>query len=74
MLTSDIPRIERENTTAQNAQDLTPFGLKDPTIKVTAKTKDAKTIEILFGSDNPRKTFTYAKLGNSNDVFLTASN
>jgi len=74
MLASDIPRIERQDTAAQNAQDLAPFGLKDPAVKVTAKTKDAKTIEILFGSDNPRKTFTYAKLGNGNDVFLTASN
>jgi hypothetical protein len=74
MLASDIPRIEREDTAVQNAQDLAPFGLKDPRVTVTAKTKDGKTIEILFGADNPRKTFTYAKLGNSNDVFLTASN
>ncbi|HEY2380915.1 MAG TPA: DUF4340 domain-containing protein [Terriglobia bacterium] len=75
MLAADIPRIEREDTVAENAQDLAPFGLKDPPpVKVSAKTKDGKTIEILFGADNPRKTFTYAKLPNSNDVFLTASN
>src|SRR5438105_9648910 len=29
-LASNIPRIEREDTVAQNAQDLTAFGLKDP--------------------------------------------
>lgn len=75
LLASDIPRIEREDTVAQNATDLAPFGLKDPPpVKVSAKTKDGKTIEILFGGDNPRKTYTYAKLPNSNDVFLTASN
>ena len=73
-LASDISRIEREDTVAQNAQDLTPFGLKDPAVKVSAKTKDGKSFEILFGSENPRKTFTYAKFGNNNDVFLTASN
>jgi hypothetical protein len=73
-LASNIPRIEREDTVEQNAQDLTPFGLKDPVVKVTAKTKDGKTFDILFGADNPRKTFTYAKFGNNNDVFLTASN
>src|ERR1700733_6394281 len=28
-LASDIPKIEREDTVAQNAQDLAPFGLKD---------------------------------------------
>ena len=75
LLASDIPKIEREaDTVAQNAQDLTPFGLKDPAVKVNAKTKDGKTIDIAFGADNPRKTFTYAKSGTSNDVFLTASN
>ncbi len=73
-LASDVSRIEREDTVAQNAQDLTPFGLKDPAVKVSAKTKEGKSFEILFGAENPRKTFTYAKFGNNNDVFLTASN
>jgi hypothetical protein len=74
LLASNIPRIEREDTVEQNAQDLAPFGLKDPAVKVMAKTKDGKTFDILFGADNPRKTFTYAKFGNNNDVFLTSSN
>ena len=73
-LASNIPQINRDDTVAQNAQDLTPFGLKEPPVKLSAKTKDGKQIEILFGSDNPKKTFTYAKLGGSNDVFLTGSN
>jgi hypothetical protein len=73
-LASSIPRIERNDTVAQNAQDLSAFGLKEPPVKVSSKLKDGKTIDILFGSDNPRKTFTYAKLANSNDVFLTGSN
>src|SRR5712692_4097740 len=39
-LASNVPRIEREDTIAQNdAQDLTPFGLKDPAVKLSAKTK-----------------------------------
>src|SRR5437016_2475522 len=66
-MASSVPRIERNDTVAQNAQDLSAFGLKDPAVKVSAKLKDGKTIDILFGSDNPRKTFSYAKLGNSND-------
>src|SRR5215471_16188798 len=53
MLASDIPRIEREDSAVQNVQDLEPFGLKNPRVTVTAKTKDGKTIEILFGNDNP---------------------
>src|SRR5438105_2396635 len=73
-LASNVPRIERQDTVAQNAQDLAPFGLKDPPVKVAAKTKDGKTIEISFGAENPKKTYNYAKLPNNNDVFLTASN
>src|SRR5256886_2894027 len=73
-LASNIPQIDRNDTVAHNAQDLTSFGLKDPPAKVSAKTKDGKTLEILFGSENPKKTYNYAKLGGSNDVFLTGSN
>jgi hypothetical protein len=74
MLASNIPKIEREDTVAQNAQDLSQFGLKDPPVKVSAKTKDGKTLEVLFGADNPKKTYNYAKLPTGNDVFLTGSN
>ncbi len=73
-LASNFPQIDRNDTVAQNAQDLTSFGLKDPPVKVSAKTKDGKTLEILFGSENPKKTYNYAKLGAGNDVFLTGSN
>src|SRR5947207_11641521 len=41
-LASNIPKIEREDTVAQNVQDLSQFGLKDPAVKVSAKTKDGK--------------------------------
>src|SRR5215510_10904616 len=73
-LISNIPRIEREDTVAQNVQDLAQFGLKDPAVKVSAKTKNGQTIEILFGAENPKKTYNYAKLTSGNDVFLSASN
>ena len=73
-LASNIPRIERGDTVAQNAQDLSQFGLKEPPVKLSAKTMDGKTLEILFGSENPKKTFNYAKLPAGGDVFLTASN
>jgi hypothetical protein len=74
MLASNIPRIEREDTVAQNAQDLTPFGLKEPRVTVAAKLTNGKTIEISFGAENPRKTYHYAKLAGSNDVFLAPNN
>src|SRR6202008_1365606 len=43
-LASNIPKIEREDNVAQNVQDLSQFGLKDPAVKVSAKTKDGKAV------------------------------
>jgi len=73
LLASNVPRVEREDTVTSQATDLAPFGLKDPALKVVAKTKDGKTIELLFGAENPRKLYNYAKFANSNEVFLTPS-
>src|ERR1051326_4757762 len=73
-MASNIPKIVREDTVAQNVQDLSQFGLKDPAVKVSAKTKDGKTLELLFGGENPKKTYNYAKLPGGTDIFLTASN
>jgi hypothetical protein len=70
MLASNFPKIEREEVVAQNAQDLTAFGLNNPPVTVTAKLMDGRSLEIAFGGENPRKTYHYAKLGGSNDVFL----
>src|SRR5438105_9184353 len=74
MLASNIPRIEREDTIAQNAQDLTPVGLKEPPVTVAAKLSNGQSIEISFGAENPRKTYHYATLAGSNDVFLAPNN
>ena len=71
MLASNIPKIEREDTVAENPQDLTPFGLKQPTVTVDAKLTGGQSIGISFGAENPRKTYHYAKLASSNDVFLS---
>ena len=73
-LASNIPQIEREDTVAQNATGPDAVRVEGSAVKVSAKTKDGKTVEILFGAENPRKTFNYAKFGSNNDVFLTASN
>jgi Domain of unknown function (DUF4340) len=73
-IASNVPKIEREDNVAQNVQDLAQFGLKDPAVKLAAKTKDGKPLEILFGSENPKKTYNYATLPGGTDVFLTGSN
>ncbi len=73
LLATNVPRIEREDTVTTDGANLAQFGLKDPGLKVIAKTKDGKTIELLFGDENPRKIYNYAKFSNSNDVFLSPS-
>src|SRR5262245_34350107 len=60
-LASNVPRIEREDTVAENAPELDQFGLKSPPVQVAAKTSDGKTLELAFGGENPRKTYNYAK-------------
>lgn len=72
-LASNLASLEREATVAENAANLAAFGLDSPPIKVTAKLADGKTIEIALGAENPGKNYIYAKLGDSNDVFLTPS-
>jgi len=73
LLAGNVPRIEREDTVTSQATDLAGFGLKDPPLRVIAKTKDGKSVEILFGAENPRKIYNYAKLADSNEVFLSPS-
>src|SRR6476660_4248800 len=51
LLAGNVPRIEREDTVTSQATDLSGFGLKDPALKVVTKTKDGKTVEMLFGAE-----------------------
>jgi len=71
LLAGNVARIEREQTVAENATDLNAFGLDKPGVKVAVKLTDGRSFEVHFGNENPRKTFSYAKLSNGNDVFLT---
>jgi hypothetical protein len=72
-LASNFVGIERQQIVAENATDLTAFGLDNPPIKVAAKLADGKTVEVAFGAENPSRTYNYAKLSDSNEVFLTLS-
>jgi hypothetical protein len=70
MLVSSLGQIEK--TAAVSAStDLAQYGLDKPVVAVTAKMKDGKTVGVLFGSENPKKSDNYAKLADSPDVFLS---
>ena len=53
----------------EHPSNLEQFGLTNPTLQVEVKTKDGKTSRVLFGSDNPAGTGTYAKLENDPKVY-----
>lgn len=55
------------------ASDLTPYGLKDPTLDVEVVKKDGKIEHILIGDETPTGSGSYAKLANDPRVFTIAS-
>jgi hypothetical protein len=71
-LASGIGRLQRGETVAQDVQDLSPYGLQQPPVKLVAKLKDGKSVGFLIGGDNPKKIGKYAKLVDGNEVFLIA--
>jgi len=71
-LTEGLVGVKRDETVTEDAQDLSPYGLKEPAVQVTAQLKDGKRVGLMIGGDNPKKNGKYAKLIDSNAVFLTA--
>jgi len=71
-LVSSLGQIEKDRVVASGNLDVAQFGLDHPAVQVSAKSKDGKTVSVQFGSDNPKKDLTYAKLPEGKEVFLTA--
>ena len=65
--------MSRESVVDENAANLAQFGLNPAQTTVSFKTKDGKTREIRFGSNNPTGTSTYAALQGRNQVLLVSS-
>lgn len=73
-LAANLARTEKEDpAVVERAEDLAQYGLDKPFVKVTAKLQNGDTIGISFGSENPRKTFRYAKQLNQDPVFLSST-
>jgi hypothetical protein len=70
ILVSSLGQVEKGGAVSTST-NLAQYGLDKPVVEVTAKLKDGKTIGVLFGSENPKKTDNYAKLTDSPDVFLS---
>jgi hypothetical protein len=65
--------IEKDETVNNQKTDLAPYGLDKPVVKITAKLKNGSTQTALFGAENPKKTFNYAKRGDVDEVFLSST-
>ena len=73
LLASNVPRIEREETVLSQGAELAEYGLSSPALRVVVKMSDGRTHEILFGNENPRKIYNYAKLAANDEIFLSPS-
>jgi hypothetical protein len=70
-LLSQIERMRRERVAAENANDLSQFGLKEPRLKLMFR-KASTWSEIDFGDTNPLNNEVYARPADGKSVFLIA--
>lgn len=72
-LASNLAATEKDQTVTSDKPELAPYGLDKPVATINARLKDGKAIGVQFGSENPKKTFTYARLTDGSEVFLTST-
>jgi hypothetical protein len=66
----DFAEIESEKTVEKDCFELEKYGLKEPKLGVKLIDKKGKTITLFFGEKAPTGDYYYAKLKDSNTVFL----
>src|SRR5215510_13273696 len=67
-LVTTLGALNADKPVEDNATDLQPFGLNQPTLDVTIKKKDGKTEQVLIGDDTPTGSGAYVKLPGSPKV------
>jgi hypothetical protein len=65
--------IQKDEVVSAQKTDLMPFGLDKPGIVVKSKLKSGTTSSVLIGAENPKKTLNYAKLADTDEVFLIST-
>lgn len=73
LLVSNVPRIERDQTLETKPMDLGRYGLAEPGLRLLIKMTENRLYEVMFGNENPRKLYNYAKLASVEEVFLVPS-
>ena len=72
-LASNLAATQKEQTVTSDKPELAQYGLDKPVVTINARLKDGKAIGVQYGGENPKKTFTYARLTDSPEVFLTST-
>jgi Domain of unknown function (DUF4340) len=72
-LASSFVQIKKDEVVSAQKTDLAPYGLDKPGISVKVKLKNGASQGVLFGSENPKKTLTYSKRPDSDEVFLVST-
>ncbi|MCC6486717.1 MAG: DUF4340 domain-containing protein, partial [Candidatus Hydrogenedentes bacterium] len=59
---TNLANLSNERTIETDAEDLEPYGLKEPILSVAAQTKEGKSVSVSFGKMEPTQKFRYGKL------------
>jgi hypothetical protein len=71
---SEFVDVKRTRTVEEEPQDLAPFGLDEPSLKLAALVEEKDAPEtLLLGNENPTKSAFYAKTETDTAVFLIQS-
>jgi hypothetical protein len=70
---SALSSLNADKTIEDNAADLAPYGLNNPSLTVTVTRKDGKTDTLLVGDETPTASGNYVKRAGDAKVFTIAS-
>ena len=68
-----LASLSSDRLVEDKVDDLSPYGLKTPTLTATIRKKDGKTETLLLGDDTPTSGGTFAKLAGDPRLFTVAS-
>ncbi|HKW35114.1 MAG TPA: DUF4340 domain-containing protein [Candidatus Acidoferrum sp.] len=72
-LVSTFASLNSDKLLEDHATSVDQYGLKKPSLSVTATKKDGKTVELLVGDETPTNSGSYAELAGDRRVFIVAS-
>ena len=72
-MVSALSSLNADTVVEDKASDLTPYGLKDPSLDVQITKKDGKSDDLQIGDETPTGSGNYAKLSTDPRVFTIAT-